>query len=215
MSGVTARSLLVWTIVGLLVAAAMLVGTDAMIAASRAESDAVRLSGGCETVVEFPAAGVYRIAVETAGPAVDGPRVCKAVPAGERDGVVAEVILVAPDGTQARLMSDGGASEYDGPGWRRQPTGSVRVDTPGEYSVTVTGDSVGSTVVTIGADPTRARNQGLIIAAVFLGLALVAAGISIGRGRRTSDSARPRISTISGVGQASPWAPPDPADRLG
>ena len=215
MSGVTARSLMVWTVVGLVIAAAMLIGADTMIAASRAESDAVRLAGGCETVVELPATGVYRIGSESSGPALDSSMVCEAVPAGDRQGDVAEVVLVAPDGTQARLMSDGDASEYDGPGWRRQPIGSVRVDTPGEYSVTVIGENVGATVVTIGADPTRVRNQGLVIAAVLLGIALVVAGTSIGRGRRSDGPARPRISTISAVPQASPWAPPNPADRIG
>ena len=217
MSGVTGRSLFVGTVAGLVALVGVLIGVDAMVASARADSNAIRVVGGCQTVVAIEASGVYRFAVEVAGPAVGESSSCRAVPEGERAGTVDEVVIVAPDGTEAHLDVAQGADVTDGPGWRRQAIGSVRFDLAGEYVVTPIGDSVDGSVVTMAVDPSTMRNGRLVVAAVMLGLAVVVLVLGLGRRSRmrpTPAPARP-VLPVSAPSAGGLWAPPDPSDRRG
>lgn len=223
MSGVSGRSLLVATLVGVFCAAGALVAVDAVVTSSRADSDAVRVVGGCETVVRFESAGRYRLAVEFSGPAVPESDSCQSVGAGERSGDVDAVRVVAPDGAEALLVVSGDARLANGPGWERQRIGSLRVETPGDYVVIPLGDAVGGAVVTVGADAGSIRDRGLVIAAVLIAVGIVV-GV-VGRRRRGRDRTGVMTPPDGGVSRpvipvrpmpsGAPWAPPAPGDRVG
>ena len=217
MSGVTSRSIMASSVAGVAFIVGLVIVADALIAASRVESDAVRVVGGCETVVALEAAGVYRVSVELSGPAVDVSTSCIDVAAGERVGVVEQVTLVAPNGSEATLVAGSDGALTDGPGWTRQRLGSVRVDAPGEFVVIPKGPLVAGAVVSLGVDPGSIRNGGLTVAAILIGVAVLVAAIGL-RPRRgpkiPSGQGRPVIPVNAPAG-ANMWAPPDPADRRG
>ena len=213
MSGVSGRSLAKVTLVAVVLITAVLIGVDALVAAGRAESNAIRVVGGCSTVVSFDSAGRYRLSVEDAGPAVDESSSCVPVAAGVRSGVVDSVRLVAPDGLEATLEVGTDVPTSSGPAWERRRIGVLRVDAQGEYTVTPQGSAVEGSVVVIGADPRSVRDGGLVVSVVLIGLAAVMSLVLFGR--RGQRSPKPPARPVLHVAPGGTWAPPNPADRVG
>ena len=213
MSGVTGRSLAKVTLVAVVLIAAILIGIDALVAAGRAESNAVRVVGGCSTVVSFDSAGRYQLSVEDSGPAVDASSSCVPVAAGPRSGDVESVRLVAPDGLEATLEVGADAATLIGPGWERRRIGVLRVDAPGEYTVAPQGVAVDGSVVIIGAHPRSVRDGGLVVSAVLIGLAAVMSAVLFGR--RGQRGPKPPARPVLQVAAGGTWAPPHPSDRVG
>lgn len=213
MSGVSGRSLAKVTLVAVVLIAAVLIGIDALVAAGRAESNAIRVVGGCSTVISFDSAGRYRLSVEDSGPGIDESSSCVSVAPGPRSGDVDSVRLVAPDGQEATLEVGADVATSIGPGWERRHIGVLRVDAEGEYTVTPLGTAVDGSVVVIGADPRSVRDGGLVVSAVLIGLAAVLSLVLFGRrGQRGPKApARPVLQVASG----GMWAPPHPSDRVG
>ncbi len=200
--------------------AAIVIGLVAAIglwySASIRESDAVtslaRAPVGCQTSLDFSAAGEYYVFIETEGRLDDSvPGDCDAIEVYDRsnDELPLVVVELLDDAGSVVPLEPAPGVEYSRNGYAGQSLRSFSVEEPGAYSLRVEspeGDSVFS--VAVGGDPSSgvgAMKTGAIIAAI--------AGIVIGGALLLSARRRPASTTVTAgssaieTPHASTWQP--------
>lgn len=208
-------------IAGVLVAVLAIVTAIVMsLGAQRRADGAVaglaRAPVGCDTTLEFAAAGDFVVFVETAGrlDQLDGG--CEAPDTYERRAVrPPEVMVELTDdaGRTVRIRSTT-AEGYDVDGFVGQPIGEVRIQAPGTHVVRVTSEE-GDVAVAVGRDPADAGRPltvaaGAVAAAgVLLGGVLAALGIVRSR-RRPAPPPPPAWPPDFVPDSTIPLAPPAP-----
>jgi hypothetical protein len=197
---------LVVLIVGLLAAVGL------WYSAAQREADAVRnlarAPSGCDTTLDFEAAGEFTIYIETAG-RFDEPIAGDCVADGTY-GVLGEGLpelsleMTSPVGDDVEL-TDASGTTYDADGFTGQSVRTFRVETPGDHMLRVEalGDSDVRLAVAVGGDPSDG------VATMQLGAVLAAlVGVVIGGGLMLAS--RRSSGTDPAAAAAAQW-PADPA----
>ena len=163
-------------IAGGAVAGLILLGV-ALVRANAALGDFARAPAGCTTVLEFDRAGDYSVIVETSG---EMPSVAGDCPwSGEFDfeGSVGDLPLrmVDPSAADVAITPSGETLRYDLP-WRTgQSVGTVAIERPGEYRLTV-GWTGSPAVVAVGRWPVG-ELVAWALAGVVVGVVALATGV--------------------------------------
>ncbi|MEM1332870.1 MAG: hypothetical protein AAGG08_05370, partial [Actinomycetota bacterium] len=190
-------------------------GVTWFVAGARAD-DAVeglaRAAVGCDTTLDFAAAGDYLVYVETQGqlPAVRGD--CDAsgdFDLGTETAPTVTVSIVDPDGDEVTLLSRRGREEYGRAGASGISLARVQIDTPGDHVVRVESASEATFAVAIGSDPVSGLGalRALAIVVAVVGVAVGAVVMARSRG---GPKPAVLVSDSTGGFDASMWSSPSP-----
>ncbi len=187
--------------------------------AGQLESDAIRnlarAPSGCDTTLDFEAAGDFTIYVETAG-RFDAPIAGDCVAEGEY-GIVGDVVpavslvMTSPTGDAVELANASGTT-YDADGFSGQSVRTFSVETPGDHvlRVELPGDTDVQVAVAIGRDPSDGVAM-MQLGAVLAGLAGVLIGGGLIIAARRSAAAEPAaVVTEPWTADPAAWATTPP-----
>lgn len=157
-------------------AGASLLGV-ALLSANAALDGFARAPAGCTTVLDVDRPGEYSVIVETRGEMRKLPGDCPWSGEFDYDGSIADLPLrmVDPSAADVPITQSGDTLKYDLP-WRSgQSVGTVAIDEPGEYRLTV-GWTGSPAVVAVGRWPVG-ELVAWALGGIGVGVAALAAGI--------------------------------------
>lgn len=212
------RSLMMGTGIVVLIVG-FLVAIGFWYSADQRESDAVRNLAraplGCDTTLDFDAAGEFIVYVETVG-RLDTQLAgdCAADRTYEFDGDEAPAMVLAlttEDGEAVELLDSSGVT-YDAAGFSGESIRTFRIDTPGDHVLRVEApdDPDASLAVAIGRDPSDGVGAMQLGAAIAAAVALLIGGALFVAARRKNESTPPADDVPAWDGQSAGWATTPP-----